>query len=109
MMRSIVEGAVASQADLQLAEDCEDDDVGNAIARCGADALIVEERGDRSEAFYRPLLLAHPSLKVFILTQEGRNMTLIAFRRVRFADASLNTLIEAIRSELQREATPDEQ
>jgi hypothetical protein len=108
MMRSIVEGAVASEAGLQLAEDCQDDDIGNAVARCGADALIVEERADRSEAFYQRLLLAHPSLKVFILTQEGRNMTLIGFRRVRFADASLNTLIDAIRSELQREATPEE-
>jgi len=109
MMQSIVEGAVGSQADLQLAGDCEDDAIEDAIARCGADVLLVEERADRSEAFYRPLLLTHPSLKVFILTQEGRNVTLIAFRRRRLLDASPTTLIEAIRSELQREATPDEQ
>ena len=108
MMRSIVEGALASQADLELADDDECDDVDDAVARSGARVLIVEERADRSEAFYRALLLKHPSLKVFILTQEGRNVTLIEFRRVRFIDASPATLVEAIRSELQHEMTLDE-
>jgi hypothetical protein len=107
MMRSIVETGVASQADLQLAE-CQGDEVGDAVARWRADVLIVEERADRSEAYYRPLLLRHPSLKVFILTQGGRDVTLIGFRRVRFADASPTTLIDAIRSELRHEASPDD-
>ena len=108
MMRSIVEGALASQADLELADDGECDDVDDAVARSGARVLIVEERADRSETFYRALLLKHPSLKVFILTQGGRNVTLIEFRRVRFIDASPATLVEAIRSELQHEMTLDE-
>jgi hypothetical protein len=108
MMRSIVEGALASQADLELADDGECDDVDDAVARSGARVLIVEERTDRSEAFYRALLLKHPSLKVFILTQQGRNVTLIEFRRVRFIDASPATLVDAIRSELQHEMTLDE-
>ncbi|HJZ74518.1 MAG TPA: hypothetical protein VKE51_22430 [Vicinamibacterales bacterium] len=97
---------MASQADLQLA-DCQGNEIDDAVVRWSADALIVEERADRSEAYYWPLLLRHPSLKVFILTQGGRNVTLIGFRRVRFTDASPTTLIEAIRSELQREAPPD--
>ena len=108
VMRAIVEGAIAAQADLELADDCEGDDVDEAIARSGARVLIVEERADRSEAFYRTLLLKHPSLTVFILTQEGRNVTLIEFRRVRFVDASPATLVEAIRSELRDETTLDE-
>jgi hypothetical protein len=105
MMRSIVEGALTAQADLELAEEGEGDDLDEAIARSGASVLIVGERADRSEAFYRALLLKHPSLKVFILTQEGRNVTLIEFRRARLVDASPATLVEAIRSELRREAT----
>jgi len=109
MMRSIVEGALASQADLELADAGDCDDVDGAIARSGADVLIVEERADRNEAFYRALLLKHPSLKVFILTQEGRNVTLIEFRRVRLVDASPAALVEAIRSELEHGATLDEQ
>jgi hypothetical protein len=109
MMRSIVEQAVASQADLQVAEDCEDADLEVAVTQCRADVLIVAERADRTEAFYRPLLLTHPSLKVLIVTQGGRNATLIGFRRVRLSDASPASLIDAIRSELQHEATPDEE
>jgi hypothetical protein len=107
MMRSIVEGALAAQADLELADGSEGEDVDDAIARTGASVLIVEERAG-SEALYRALLLKHPSLKIFILTQEGRNVTLIEFRRVRFVDASPATLVEAIRSELRRETTLDE-
>src|SRR5262245_20499541 len=98
MMRSIVEGALASQSDLELADDCESGDVDGAVARSGADVLIVEERADRGEPFYRALLLKHPSLKVFILTERGRNVTLIGFRRVRFIDASSAPLVWGIRS-----------
>lgn len=108
ILRSIVERAVASQGDLRVVEDRDGADLEDAVARCGADVLIVGERADRSEAFYRPLFVAHPSLKVFILTQDGRNITLLAIRRVRLADASPTSLIEAIRSELRREATPEE-
>jgi len=108
MMRSIVERAVASQADLQLAEDCEGADLEDAVARCGADVLIVEESADRSEASYRPLFLTHPSLKVFILTQGGRNVTFMGFRRVRLPDASPTTLIAAIRSELHHQTLDEE-
>jgi hypothetical protein len=103
MMRSIIEHAVASQADLRLAGDCEGADLEDLIVRCGADVLIVEERAERGEAFYRALLVTHPSLKVFILTQDGRNVTFIGVRRVRFADASPTTLVEAIRSEWQHD------
>jgi hypothetical protein len=108
MMRSIVEGILAGQADLEVVDDGEGDDLDAAIERSGARVVIAGERAGRSEAFYRALLLKHPSVKVFILTQEGRNVTLIEFRRLRFVDASPSTLAEAIRSELQQEMTPDE-
>ena len=108
MLRSIIERAVASEPDLQLAKGDDGDDVDSALERSGADVLIVEERLDRTEAFYRALLLKHPSLKVFILTQGGRNLTLVAFRRVRLVDTSPTTLIEAIRAELEHQLPDDE-
>ena len=108
MMRSIVGSAVASQPDMQVAGNCEDWAVEEAVARYEADVLIVEEQAGRPEEHYRTLLLTYPSLKVFVLTQDCRNATLMGFRRVRFADASPTTLIEAIRSELQQEAKPGE-
>jgi hypothetical protein len=109
MMRSIVENAVAAQGDLQLAENGEGVDLDDAVTRSGADVLIVEERADRSEAFYRALLVTHPSLKVFILTQDGRNVTFIGIRRLRLVDASPTILIETIRSELQHNGTSGEE
>lgn len=108
MMRSIVERAVAAQADMRLADDGIGDDLDAAVARSGADVLIVAERADRREAFYRPLLLAHPSLKLCLLTEDGTQMTLLGFRRVPYVDASPAMLVDAIRSELRREVTPDD-
>jgi hypothetical protein len=107
MMRSIVEDAVASQADMRLAGTCDDGDLEVAVARCNPDVLIVKEEPDRTESSYRSLLLAYPSLKVCVLAQDGRNAILLAFRRARLLDASPTTLIQAIRSAL-REAKPDE-
>jgi DNA-binding NarL/FixJ family response regulator len=108
MMRSIVEDVVASQPDLRLAGTWDDSNLEEAVARSEADVLIVEERADRQEVFYRSLLVTHPSLKVLVLTQDGRNATLMGLRRVRLADTSPTTLIEAIRSEPRGEATPNE-
>ena len=103
MTRSIVEQAVLSQEDLRLA-DGECTDLDDAVTRCRADVLIVEESAGRSEAFYRALLVAHPSLKVCLLTEGGRGVTLMGIRRVRLVDTSPTRLIEAIRYELQDEA-----
>ncbi len=99
MLRAIVEHAVADQDDWQLAaDDTEDDiDLDAAVTRCHADVLIVEERADRGEAFYLQLLLQHPSLTVCMLTQGGRNATVVALRRVRLMDTSATRLIEAVR------------
>jgi DNA-binding NarL/FixJ family response regulator len=108
MLRSIVGGAVAAQDDMRLVENGETGTLEEAVARSGADVLIVNEDTDRPEASFRPLLLAHPSLKVFVLTQDGRNATLLEFRRARLIDASPTTLIEAIRAALHHDADADE-
>jgi len=44
-----------------------------AVDRCQADVLIVQEHADRSDGYYRPILLRHPALKIFVLTEDGRN------------------------------------
>jgi len=79
-----------------------------AVDRCQADVLIVQEHADRSDGYYRPILLRHPALKIFVLTEDGWNASVLEFRRSRVVDASPTTLTEAIRRVLQREATPDE-
>ena len=107
MLRSIVEGAVAAQPDMQLVG-AANGTLDDAVAQIGADVLIVEERSDRPEAALRRLLVTHPSLKVFVLTQDGRNATVLELRRARLADASPTTLIDAIRTVLRREANPED-
>jgi len=108
MVRSIVASAVDMQADMRVADDCEGDDLEGAVTRSGADVLIVQERTDRSEAYYRPLFVSHPSLKVFILTEDGRDVMFLGFRRVHLPDASPTSLVDAIRAELRLDAAAGE-
>ena len=107
MLRSIIESAVAAQPDMRVLEYTEHGSLEETVARTHADVLIVNEQPDRSETWFRSLLAMHPWLKVFVLTQDGRNATLLEFRRDRLADASPTTLIEAIRTALRR-AVPDD-
>jgi hypothetical protein len=107
MLRSIIEGAVAAQPDMRVIEYSEDSSLAETIERTHADVLIVNERPDRPETWFRSFLVTHPWLKVCVLTQDGRNATLLEFRRDRLADASPTTLIDAIRTALRR-AVPDD-
>jgi len=106
MLRSIVEGALEAQPDLRLADDIGSDTLEDAVARTKADVLIAPD--DRPEASFRSLLVAQPALKVFVLTQDGRNATVLELRHTRVADASPTTLIEAIRTVLRRAASPED-
>ena len=108
MLRSIIAAAVAAHSDMRLVEEGDVETLEEAVARSAPDVLILNERPGRPEASYRPLLLAHPSLKVFVLTQDGRNATVLEFRRARLVDASATTLIEAIRTVVRREANPED-
>ena len=107
MLRSIIEGAVASQPDMRVTEYREDASLEESVSGTAADVLIVHEQPDWPEASFRRFLLAHPSLKVFVLTQDGRNATLLELRRARLADASPTTLIDAIRTVLRRATDED--
>jgi hypothetical protein len=106
MLRSIVAGAVEAQPDLRLADDSGSDTLEDAVARTKADVLIAPD--DRPEASFRSLLVAQPALKVFVLTQDGRNATVLELRHARLTDASPTTLIDAIRTVLRRSASPPE-
>lgn len=106
LLRSILGGAVAAEADMEVAEHLEETDIETAIERRHADVLIVADRTGQSEARFRPLLLAHPSLKVFLLTDDGRNATVLEFTRTRIVDASPRSIVNVIRTVLRRESTP---
>jgi DNA-binding NarL/FixJ family response regulator len=107
LLRSILARAVGSQADMEVteAEELAESDLDSAIARSRADVLIVADRTGKSEARYRKLLLSRPSLKVFLLTEDGRNATLLEFTRARLMDASPAAIVEAIRTVVSRDST----
>lgn len=107
MLRSIIEGAVAAQPDMRVIEHSEHESLEETVVRTHADVLIVNEQPDRSEMWFRSFVAAHPWLKVCVLTQDGRNATLLELRRDRLADASPTALVEAIRTVLRRAASDD--
>ena len=105
LLRSILARAVGSQADMEVTEHLAEADLDSAVARSDADVLIVADRTGEDEARYRPLLLERPSLKVFLLTEDGRNATLLEFTRARLTDASPAALVETIRTVVGRDST----
>jgi len=105
LLRSILARAVESQTDMEVTEHFAETDLDSAIARSRADVLIVADHTGKSEARYRKLLLARPSLKVFLLTEDGRNATLLEFTRARLMDASPGALVEVIRTVVGRDST----
>jgi hypothetical protein len=105
LLRSILARTLGSQADMDVMEQPADTDLDSVIARSRVDVLIVSDRTGKSEARYRKLLLARPSLKVFLLTEDGRNATLLEFTRARLMDASPAALVEVIRTVVGRDST----
>jgi DNA-binding NarL/FixJ family response regulator len=105
LLRSILARALESQADMDVMEHSADTDLDSVIARSHVDVLIVSDRTGKSEARYRKLLLNRPSLKVFLLTEDGRNATLLELTRARLMDASPAAIVEVIRTVVGRDST----
>jgi DNA-binding NarL/FixJ family response regulator len=105
LLRSILARAVGSQADMEVTEHLAETDLDSAIARGRIDVLIVSDRTWKSEARYRKLLIARPSLKVFLLTEDGRNATFLELTRARLMDASPAAIVEVIRTVVSRDST----
>ncbi|HEY7187363.1 MAG TPA: hypothetical protein VH436_12490 [Vicinamibacterales bacterium] len=112
LLRSILARALGSEADMDVSELSGPPEGGPhgahldaVIARSHVDVLIVSDRTGKSEARYRKLLLARPSLKVFLLTEDGRNATLLEFTRARLMDASPAAIVEVIRTVVGRDST----
>jgi len=108
MLRSILTGAVTAQPDMRLVENMESATLEEAVERNAPDVLIVNDEPERPEATFRQLLVGHASLKIFVLTQGGRDATVLELRRAHLADMSPSTLIEAIRTLLSRDANAEE-
>lgn len=101
MMEDIIEGAIESQADMQIVGRSTDAELEGAILKYDADVVILSESGDKD--VHKQLLLARPQLKVVVMTRDGRSASLFELRRLYFTEPSAPALIGAIRAVLQRE------
>jgi hypothetical protein len=97
ILREIIEGAVERQPDMLLIESSNGLDLPAAVNACAANVVIIADANgaDRS---HQKLLLDNPELKIFVVTDDGRNGHLLEFRRLPVALMSPQGLVNAIRA-----------
>jgi hypothetical protein len=98
LLRDIVEGAVRLELDMQLVDTGDDPDLSSAIKRCAVDVIILGEQPATSASSHRQLLVENPYLKIFVVTDDGREANLVEFRRIPVAEMSPRGLVDAIRA-----------
>jgi hypothetical protein len=99
MTRVIVEGAIAPQADVQVVGHSADADLEAAVARCGANVVIVND-GVVAGGLHVRIVCANPDVKVVAITDAGDRASLYEFRTVLIADPSPTSLLDAIQAAL---------
>jgi hypothetical protein len=97
MLREIVEDAVGLQADMELVDQIDGDDLSTAIrVRQAAVAIVAEAVADGPG--HEQLLVDNPQLKLFVLTGDGMEAHLLEFRHIPVSEVSPQGLVNAIRA-----------
>lgn len=102
MTQAIVEGAVASQEDMQVVGRSANASLGLAVRQHNANVVIVNERAISDDLHVR-IVGTNPKVKVVGITDEGGNASLYEFRTVRLADPSPTSLVALIRDALRED------
>jgi DNA-binding NarL/FixJ family response regulator len=108
ILRAIVEGAVSLQADMKLISSG-GGDLAGAVRRSAADVVIVAEESSEpadAPAAHRQVLIENPRLKMFVLTDDGREAHLLEFHRFPVKDISPHGLATAIRAAVGQGRAP---
>jgi hypothetical protein len=92
--REIIEGAVRLHSDIELFRSS-DADLSRAVAHYHTDAAIVAAPAPTMKRLHRPVLVDNPELKMFVVTNDGREAYLLHRTTVR--EVSPSGLIDAIR------------
>ncbi len=99
ILRAIVEGAVSLQADMKLISSGGGDLAGTVRQSAADVAIVAEESSEPADApAHRRVLIENPRLKMFVLTDDGREAHLLEFRRFPVEDISPHGLVTAIRA-----------
>jgi hypothetical protein len=96
MMREIVEATVRMQIDMQLVNRRATEDLESELRDRDADVVILAASAV-SPRLPGELLVAHPSIKVVVIKDDGRAANLLELRSVHVANPSPSGLIVAIR------------
>lgn len=97
LLRDIIDDAARVHPDIEIFASA-DTDLSRAVARRGADVVIVAAAAPGASRLHRRVLVDHPQLKVFVVTDEGRAAHLLELRQTPVVEVSPNGLIEAIRA-----------
>jgi DNA-binding NarL/FixJ family response regulator len=97
MLRDIIEDAIGHQADMELIADGASD-CSKAVKRSAADVVIMADQRVLGSAAPEQLLVINPHLKVFVVTDDGRQAHLLEFRETPVVPVSPQRLVDAIRA-----------
>ena len=98
MLRDIIEDAISRQPDMQLIEAGGDADCANAVRRAAPDVVIVADQAVLGSVPRAQLLIENPRLKMFVVTDDGREAHLLEFRQSAVVQVSPQRLVDAIRA-----------
>jgi hypothetical protein len=104
MMHDIVNGAIESQADMEIVGQCANRQLEVAIRRRRANVVILKEEEASAREIRNWLLLTYPDLKVVVMRDDGRGASLFEFRHVDLVEPSPVALVDAIRAAVRHGA-----
>jgi len=98
LLHDIIKGALTLEQDMRLLDIGGEHDLSAAVKRCAADVVIVGDPPPTSMQAHHHLLVDNPSLKIFVVTDDGRKASLVEFRSIPVAEMSPRGLVAAIRA-----------
>lgn len=101
LLHDIIEGALTVEHDMRLLDIGGERDLSAAVKRCEADVVIVGDQPRMSTPSHHHLLVDNPSLKIFVVTDDGRTATLVEVRSLPVAEMSPRGLVAAIRAAMR--------
>lgn len=108
MLREIIKGAIGLQPDMELIDCGDEPDLSKAFKSSAADVVIVA-RPTGPATSHQHILADNPQLKMFVVTDDGREAHLLEFRQNPVAQLSPQGLVDAIRAAVGVEGTPQRQ
>ena len=97
LLYDILQGTLGSHSDMELFQSA-DVDLSNAVARCGAEVVIVASPTGGATPLQRLVLVDHPDLTMFVVTDDARAAHQLEWRQTPVVEVSPTGLVEAIRA-----------